>query len=781
MAKTKSIQIIKGRATALSEKLYADALRKSDALGARLDTFSCEASDKSMLPKAVEYSRQREKERLEDDASHFIDTYAESIIENAAAGVVSGEEALEIKNKIKELDPLLGAELLLAIKETGNVKELQGIIDSLSNFDLDVSCSLLYEIRITGNVVALTDSRLFESQAVDFFNRLGTESASEWFNSVGRTGNVSALASKEVLSDSVLDAINGNAKVAGDLSYAIGETGKLYALTNEEFLEDFRGLTPDKRSELLSAAWCTGRVEEFTNKETIGKVAGGELDLWKDIKRAVDWEHRAKTSRRVVIARLGDDEHDRGAKLVVQSLINSGFNVTYLNNPRSPEEIAQAAISSGASAIGFSMTGDSHYSIAARIQMHIRAQGLDNIAIFGGGLITQSAAGYLQQSGVRIFAQGATKNEMVAFLNASASRHTQPMAYTSGSDKTQNRVPRGGASVYARAPDNVSNKSWHASKVSRLTLPALSTIAYSDNEVSISRLAANDTRSVKAAALSVQISGQPRTGARLERSFEAATPQSQEKASRKGKESAQNLDIKAGALKHESDVNDVQIRVRAPIITNTTRSDANNASTIGGASASSWTAAATTVARGEIFRVYSQGMNDRTVALYSVSARVSLSHAMGFDRLHAIKNSSTQNLVQRLNVIQNMTQQVASSKSHSVTTPSPKFLTSLQKQPQIPANIRLGRIAVSPAALASSTRSPVVELMKQLRPATRQPITRERRRFHVLSSIFLRMRIFGKAFNGFRKFRRPLLTTRVNNPPRKPRIAAALTPAPVPK
>ncbi len=392
--------------------------KEASALMARMDSFLCAATTQDRdgtTNQLINGDLRKEEENLIIRAAEFVESCSNRIIENAAASIKKNEIE-EIKLSLKEMNPLIAAELLFAANYTKDISALTGreFMDNLGRLDTYVASALLYEIRLTGNAEMLTDKRLFQNGAAEFFNQLGPEAASEWFNSIGRTGNISALTSETALSIDVLTAVKGNANIASELSYAIGDTGSAARLTSREFLGVLKGLDSDVAAEYLSAIWCTKRVDELTSSEIMGMISSGEADVWKDIVRL--FKNDDPSAARVIISKADGSQHDRGVKLIVQSLVSSGFDVIYTGSTQNQEEIINTAIKERANAIGFSITGEASQSMAADTMAIAKLRGVNDISFFAGGMINPILANILEQKGARLFMQGSTLEDLVNFL-----------------------------------------------------------------------------------------------------------------------------------------------------------------------------------------------------------------------------------------------------------------------------------------------------------------------------------------------------------------------------
>ncbi|HLC26976.1 MAG TPA: cobalamin B12-binding domain-containing protein [bacterium] len=120
---------------------------------------------------------------------------------------------------------------------------------------------------------------------------------------------------------------------------------------------------------------------------------------------------------RVLIAKAGLDGHDRGAKVVARALRDAGMEVIYTGLHQTPEQVVAAATQEDADAIGLSVLSGAHRYLFSRIRELLKARGMDDVLLFGGGIIPREDVSFLQEIGVRgIFTPGATTGEIVDFV-----------------------------------------------------------------------------------------------------------------------------------------------------------------------------------------------------------------------------------------------------------------------------------------------------------------------------------------------------------------------------
>ena len=124
------------------------------------------------------------------------------------------------------------------------------------------------------------------------------------------------------------------------------------------------------------------------------------------------------TRLRIVIAKPGLDGHDRGAKVVARALRDAGHEVIYTGLRRTPEQIVRIAIDEDAQVVGLSSLSGAHGFLFPKVCELLREAGLDDVVVFGGGIIPERDRPALYESGISaIFGPGTTSNEMIEFLN----------------------------------------------------------------------------------------------------------------------------------------------------------------------------------------------------------------------------------------------------------------------------------------------------------------------------------------------------------------------------
>ena len=123
---------------------------------------------------------------------------------------------------------------------------------------------------------------------------------------------------------------------------------------------------------------------------------------------------------RVLIAKPGLDGHDRGAKVIARALRDAGMEVIYTGLRQTPEQIVSAAMQEDVDAIGLSVLSGAHMHLFGRVLELIKEHRMEDVLLFGGGIIPGDDLEKLRQMGVsRIFLPGTTTEEVIRFLQES--------------------------------------------------------------------------------------------------------------------------------------------------------------------------------------------------------------------------------------------------------------------------------------------------------------------------------------------------------------------------
>ena len=103
---------------------------------------------------------------------------------------------------------------------------------------------------------------------------------------------------------------------------------------------------------------------------------------------------------RVLIAKVGLDGHDRGAKVVARCLRDAGMDVIYTGLHRTPEEVVVAALQEDVDILGVSLLSGAHMTILPKLMQGLRERGADDIIVVAGGVIPDADVSALMRMGV---------------------------------------------------------------------------------------------------------------------------------------------------------------------------------------------------------------------------------------------------------------------------------------------------------------------------------------------------------------------------------------------
>ena len=137
-----------------------------------------------------------------------------------------------------------------------------------------------------------------------------------------------------------------------------------------------------------------------------GVVQGKES--WESIKADVERFAKEEGRRpRVMIAKLGQDGHDRGAKVVATAYADLGFDIDVGPLFQTPEEAARQAIENDVHAVGVSSLAAGHKTLLPALVAALKAQGGEGIVVFAGGVIPAQDYQFLFDAGAKaVFGPG---------------------------------------------------------------------------------------------------------------------------------------------------------------------------------------------------------------------------------------------------------------------------------------------------------------------------------------------------------------------------------------
>ena len=120
---------------------------------------------------------------------------------------------------------------------------------------------------------------------------------------------------------------------------------------------------------------------------------------------------------RVVVAKVGLDGHDRGAKIIARALRDAGMEVIYTGLHQAPEQVVETAIQEDADAIGISILSGAHMTLIPRIIELLEENEAGDILVFCGGTIPRDDIPKLKEAGVgEVFTPGTPTRKAVEYV-----------------------------------------------------------------------------------------------------------------------------------------------------------------------------------------------------------------------------------------------------------------------------------------------------------------------------------------------------------------------------
>ncbi|MGZ5287517.1 MAG: cobalamin B12-binding domain-containing protein [Flavisolibacter sp.] len=133
-----------------------------------------------------------------------------------------------------------------------------------------------------------------------------------------------------------------------------------------------------------------------------------------------------KTNRpiRVLVAKVGLDGHDRGAKVIATAMRDAGMEVIYTGLRQTPEMVVQAALQEDVDAIGISILSGAHMTVFPKVLALMKAKGMDDVLLTGGGIIPDEDMQQLQQQGAgKLFAPGTPTKDIADYIREWVETH----------------------------------------------------------------------------------------------------------------------------------------------------------------------------------------------------------------------------------------------------------------------------------------------------------------------------------------------------------------------
>src|SRR5579872_1601376 len=127
---------------------------------------------------------------------------------------------------------------------------------------------------------------------------------------------------------------------------------------------------------------------------------------------------------RVLVAKVGLDGHDRGARVIATALRDAGIEVIYTGLRQTPEMVVNAALQEDVDAIGISILSGAHMTVFPKVIELMKQKGMDDVLLTGGGIIQEEDARQHQKAGVgQLFPPGTPTTEIAGYIREWVRKH----------------------------------------------------------------------------------------------------------------------------------------------------------------------------------------------------------------------------------------------------------------------------------------------------------------------------------------------------------------------
>ncbi len=160
-------------------------------------------------------------------------------------------------------------------------------------------------------------------------------------------------------------------------------------------------------SEALEKVWGRYHAQIRSIAGVYGSQFSGD-ESWQELEKEIEAFLESHGRRpRMLVAKVGQDGHDRGAKVIASAFADLGFDVDVGTLFQTPDEVARQAVENDVHIVGVSTQAGGHLTLVPQIIEELRKQGADDIIVTAGGVIPQQDYGFLRDAGVKeIFGPG---------------------------------------------------------------------------------------------------------------------------------------------------------------------------------------------------------------------------------------------------------------------------------------------------------------------------------------------------------------------------------------
>jgi methylmalonyl-CoA mutase, C-terminal domain len=122
---------------------------------------------------------------------------------------------------------------------------------------------------------------------------------------------------------------------------------------------------------------------------------------------------------RILVAKIGLDGHDRGAKVIATSLRDAGMEVIYTGLRQTPEMVVNTALQEDVDAIGISILSGAHMTVFQKVMALLKDKNMNDLLVTGGGIIPDEDMNQLYDIGVgRLFAPGTPTTDIAEYIRS---------------------------------------------------------------------------------------------------------------------------------------------------------------------------------------------------------------------------------------------------------------------------------------------------------------------------------------------------------------------------
>src|ERR1043165_5370957 len=127
---------------------------------------------------------------------------------------------------------------------------------------------------------------------------------------------------------------------------------------------------------------------------------------------------------RVLVAKVGLDGHDRGAKVIATALRDAGMEVIYTGFRQTPEMVVNAALQEDVDAIGISILSGAHMTVFPKVMDLMKQKEMDDVLLTGGGIIPDDDMKKLNDMGIgKLFAPGTPTSDIASYISEWVKEH----------------------------------------------------------------------------------------------------------------------------------------------------------------------------------------------------------------------------------------------------------------------------------------------------------------------------------------------------------------------